>query len=100
MWIISIIFLLSTKSARVKHCVNCKHFIKAIENLPTQDEDSYNILFGKCALFRRNYLVSGKGKPVKPEIDYMHCSTARSFEDMCGIDGRLHKRDLPVHEPL
>lgn len=97
----------SIMSARVKHCVNCKHFLGAIDGPNTQDVvDSYNVLFGKCALFpvndprkMTNYLISGKEKPTEPIIDYRFCSTARSFEDMCGIDGQLYKKYVPVKIP-
>ena len=76
----------SIKTAKPKLCINCKHFI------PDNDIGEY----GKCLLFPRvdlkiKYLVNGID-----DIDinqFYYCSTARSTNDMCGIEGKLYKKN-------
>ena len=82
-----------------KTCNTCQHFILEIETNSFgwnvgKSEDCY----GKCTMFPTNdkqkdaeinFLVTGKQKNV--EQDYRYCATARSFEDMCGEKGKLHK---------
>ena len=72
---------LSLKEIKPKLCINCKHFIT----------DNGNGEFGKCSLFptivhKINYLVNGIH-----EDKYNYCSTARSFDDMCGENGKMYK---------
>jgi len=83
----------------VKNCNTCQHFILEVKTdifgvTIFRDEDCY----GKCTLFPSNdkekevdvnFLVTGKKKIVAQ--DYRFCATARSFEDMCGEKGKLHK---------
>lgn len=64
-----------------KICVNCKHFNKDFWS---------GKKFGKCTLFPRennskNHLVVGK-HDIQID-DYFYCSTARSFDSMCGETG-------------
>jgi hypothetical protein len=64
-----------------KLCINCKHFKK---NFWMEKK------FGKCTLFPRennskNHLVDGK-HDIQID-DYFYCSTARSFDSMCGETG-------------
>ena len=56
-----------------KFCIHCKHFM----NQPSGPE------YGKYRFFPIgvDYLVTGKS-------EYRYCSTARSFEDMCGKKGQ------------
>ena len=65
-----------------KFCVNCKYFI----------ETTYlNRDNGKCSLFpneSKDYLVSGVKKPE----NYYYCSTARSWDNMCGPDAKKYKK--------
>lgn len=68
-------------SLKTKLCINCKHFTKDFLS---------NNEFGKCKNFLDDhnnigYLVTG----IK-NIDYKYCSTARSFEDMCGKEGKYY----------
>jgi hypothetical protein len=49
--------------------------------------------YGKCSLFptkERGYkfLVDGKEDPT----EYYYCSTARSSDDMCGVEGKKYVR--------
>jgi len=68
--------------SKPKFCVNCKYFI----------ETTYlNKDNGKCSLFpneSKDYLVSG----VKRPENYYYCSTARSWDHMCGINGTMYKK--------
>jgi len=84
------IFAIMTQTAsyKEKFCFNCKFFI------PPNDRD-IDINYGKCKMFQNtiennNFLISG----VRSEIDisYMYCSTARSFESLCGPYGHYHVR--------
>jgi len=69
-----------------KLCLNCKHFIT----------DNDNGKFGKCSLFTKKesfdsyMLVNGISENTN--IEYYYCATARSTEDMCGKEGKMHKR--------
>lgn len=64
-----------------KYCVNCKHFI----------ESKIGNEYGRCKLFTidiedtDNYLVTGISKK---DIRNRFCTTARTREDMCGIEGK------------
>ena len=63
-------------------CNNCVHFIPC----PVGEE------FGQCSMFpivkKDNFLVTGKKKPTTQE-EYSYCSTARTFNHMCGKRGHL-----------
>lgn len=82
-----------TTPTKVNICVNCKHYIKVVRFAGITGDPS----FSKCALFPKDnleekveYVVTGK--KVKPILKkYSYCSTARSFENMCGIEGRLYE---------
>ena len=85
----------STKLVTTKICANCKHF------MPYKTIDKY----GKCTRFpltdnasQMEYLVTG----VKTRPDYYYyyyCSTARTYDDMCGIEGKLYEdRDADKKE--
>jgi hypothetical protein len=78
----SIIPILSLKEITPKLCVNCKFFI----SLEGRNE------YGRCSLFKKtgmdiNYLVSGKD-------DFLYCLTARSYDDMCGKEGKKYINKL------
>jgi hypothetical protein len=73
----------SIKTAKPKLCINCKHFIP--------DDDSGE--FSRCSFFphvhrKINYLVNGINKIDKG--DFYYCSTARSSDNMCGIEGKSY----------
>ena len=87
--IVSIFFLLScfflTNTNGLKQpkvCRDCKHLLES--GWFSNNE------FAKCAKFIKpnhslDHLVTGKQQQDK--IEYYYCSTARSNEDMCGIEG-------------
>ena len=82
--VFNLLFLQVLAFNKPKLCVNCKFFIT--------DNDTGE--FGKCALFPREdsniyRLVNGNGIE---NIDYYYCSTSRGTEDMCGKEGKMHKR--------
>lgn len=86
--LLSLLFLqvLSFNVIKPKLCLNCKHFIT----------DNDNDKFGKCSLFTQNekfnsyMLVNGINE--NKNIEYYYCATARKCEDMCGKQGKMHKR--------
>jgi hypothetical protein len=86
--LLSVLFLqvLSFNVIKPKLCLNCKHFIT--------DNDTGK--FGKCSLFNikeENYfyfLVNGISE--NKNIEYHYCRTSRIREDMCGKEGKMHKR--------
>ena len=72
----------SLKEITPKLCVNCKFFI----SLEGRNE------YGRCSLFKKqgmdiDYLVPGKD-------DFLYCLTARSYEDMCGKEGKKYVNKL------
>ena len=78
--------IISFKEIRPKLCINCKYFIT----------DNNTGEYGKCSLFPietfkiHDFLVNGISKDHEKE--YFYCSTARSMNDKCGIEGKFHKR--------
>jgi hypothetical protein len=67
-----------------KLCINCKYFIL------NKDNEEYS----KCIKFpiikkNKSYLITGDEK--KEVIDYFHCLTVRSFERMCGENGKKYE---------
>jgi hypothetical protein len=75
----------SIKVNKPKLCINCKHFIS--NNIDNK--------YGKCSLFPRelidDYLIDGNTENNK---EYYYCSTARSFENMCGKEGKMYKKKV------
>jgi len=90
-----------------KLCINCRYFMYE------REEDENTMLeYGKCLYFERepritpekkarmennliNYLVTGiKKKEPKKKTEWYYCSTARSFENMCGIEGKKYQQDV------
>lgn len=67
-------------------CINCKYFIT--------DNDTGK--FGKCSLFQKkeendiNMLVNGNNEE---NIEYYNCSTSREIEHMCGLEGKIYKKN-------
>jgi len=75
--------IVSIKTAKPKLCINCKHFIP--------DDDTGE--FSRCSFFphvhsKINYLVNGINKIDKG--DFYYCSTARTSDNMCGIEGKSY----------
>jgi hypothetical protein len=69
-----------------KFCINCRFFL-----------DNKNKQFGRCALYPKNdnmtqkyYLVTGKLGDNDIE-EYYHCTTVRSYENMCGKNGTKYE---------
>lgn len=70
-----------------KLCKNCKYFIPATGVFP----DPY---YGKCSVFSQKplydkFLVTGIKQNFKP--DFYYCITSRSFNEMCGEDGKYYQ---------
>jgi hypothetical protein len=77
--------VLLTNSLKIKQklCVNCKFFITPKNGL--KDE------FGRCAKFpfeNTKFLVDG----IVREDDFYSCSTARSWETLCGKNAKQYKK--------
>lgn len=100
--ILFIVSLFTSSYSRIlgqpKHCNTCRFFI---ENLKYKDSPDVGI-YGKCSLFPVNndktdnikYLVTGEKKISEKE--YMYCSSARCYDDMCGEKGKLYKPKAKV----
>jgi hypothetical protein len=74
-----------------KLCVDCKFFRKSLFRSNT---------YGVCTLFPKedvsaeeaiHFLVDGIDK--KKNTEYYYCSTARSFDDMCGRNGTMFEQN-------
>lgn len=80
----------SKNKSSYKLCKDCKNF------LPTMYGDKFDIgnHMGKCNLYGKINLING-------EIEHDYASTARSFDDMCGINGTYFEKkttsELGVH---
>lgn len=88
------IFMVATVNSlesKPKYCLNCKYFIPNVNALTA----AQNNKLGGCSYFPVKFydfdcLVTGEKK--NPENKYHFCDTARKFDDMCGEEGRHHKR--------
>lgn len=99
-------FFLSTATAGVtrpkKSCIDCRHFIRTIKYAGTDDEE----IFAKCSLFplknsNQNKtpisLINYDEDPainanLNLDVDFIYCSTARTFKDMCGDKAIYHEK--------
>ena len=82
-----ILFALASCSATkpTNVCVNCQHFT----NLYT------DVQFGKCTLFPNESIETYelvRGFQPKQHTEYYHCAVARTFEDLCGKEGKMFKK--------
>ncbi len=74
-------------SDAIQPCVQCKFFKNDFWTLPR---------FGKCTLYPKpmeedpNYFVTGRKMTQK--IDYTFCVVARTFDSMCGEDGKYYQK--------
>lgn len=83
-----------------KSCVDCRHFMRTAKYAGTDDE----AIFGKCSMFPLNtsnknqvsLINDRKDDPtninISLDIDYVHCSSARTFKDMCGKNAIYYKK--------
>ena len=79
---ISIILLFSLSvGAFDKLCMNCKHFKKDIFTPSKYAQCKKFLIIDKNVY----YLIDGKRKDETKNMYY--CSTARSFDNLCGEDG-------------
>ena len=94
--LISIFFftavVFSLKPATPRICKNCKYVITDISY-------DFSNEYSKCSLFNTTttlsntkYLVTGVDDGVRVHVDYSYCSTARTFQNMCGQEGKMYKR--------
>ena len=59
--------------------------------------------FGRCKLFPKDNIDNSMlvtGVKETKEIEYSYCSTARSFEYMCGQKGKLYKKKYTKRDPI
>ena len=93
---LSILLSVFSLNPTPKFCINCKFFTKSLNS---------EFKYGKCALFPTikykevyalfplekhdlQYLVCGIRN-----TDYFYCSTARSCDKMCGIEGKKYEEN-------
>ena len=67
-------------------CVNCVHFMNYSNMYPSRG--NVNQELGKCKLFGKKNLVSGK-------ITYDYASESRTSDNKCGIEGKYYKEKYP-----
>ena len=66
-------------------CINCKFFMKPLFNDMEMD-------YGRCKKFR----ITKHTNKVLCEKDFVFCSTARMFKEMCGRDGKLFQQKQSI----
>lgn len=71
----SIMTVRSLKEITPNRCVNCKFFI----SLEGRNE------YGRCSLFKKQGMDIDCGKN-----DFLFCLTARTYEDLCGKEGKKY----------
>ena len=74
-----------------KFCVNCRYFIQNTEGLKAE--------YGKCSKFpyeNSKFLVDG----IIRNADYYSCSSARSWEKLCGKDAVKYKKKYVRKQPF
>ena len=59
-------------------CINCKFFMKPVFSDMEMD-------YGRCKKFR----ITKTSVNSQGEKDFVFCSTARMFKEMCGREGKL-----------
>ena len=78
--ICSIMTVRSLKEITPKLCVNCKFFIS----------DSFKgTEYGRCSLFKKQGMDNDSGKD-----SFLYCLTARTYEDLCGKEGKKYVNKL------
>jgi hypothetical protein len=78
--ICSIMTVRSLKEITPKSCVNCKFYIS----------DSFKgTEYGRCSLFKRKGMDNDSGKD-----SFLYCLTARTYEDLCGKEGKKYVNKL------
>ena len=83
--ICSITTVRSLKEITPKLCVNCKFFI----SLEGRNE------YGRCSLFKKQGMDIDCDKN-----DFLYCLTVRSYEDMCGKEGKKYVNKLDNNKSL
>jgi hypothetical protein len=93
--LLTMVLFSKISSKHINLCIDCKYFKK---DLFTTNK------YGKCTLFPINdykynkyYFVDGypcrfpalNSPPPKPKQNYYFCSTIRSFDSMCGNEGKF-----------
>ena len=78
---IILLFCVNIVSALDKLCMNCKYFKKDIFTPSKYAQCKKFLIIDKNV----NYLIDGKRKEETKNMYY--CSTARSFDNLCGEDG-------------
>ena len=76
-----ILLFIMNVAAFDKLCINCKHFKKDIFTPSKYAQCKKFLIIDKNV----NYLIDGKKREETKNMYY--CSTARSFDDLCGEDG-------------
>jgi|1048.fasta_scaffold30582_2 hypothetical protein len=71
-------------------CVNCAHFIPHEQNYPYNPRN--NELYGKCALYGKRNVVSGR-------VIHQYADICRSDDKMCGIDGKNYQERVVKKSP-
>ena len=77
-----LIFLSCSFKLSPKICANCKYFI---------NDENMGAEYGKCSAFpleNVKYLIDG----VIRNNEYRYCSSARSYEDLCGKSGKKYSK--------
>ena len=86
-----LLFVLYSSNAE-KICINCKYYQQSFLSHP---------VFARCKVFPREldnkieYLVSGR-----PKTEYSFCSTARQYENMCGLNGKYYEKKCTLMDKL
>ena len=75
----------SLKEITPNLCVNCKFFI------PLEERNEY----GRCSLFKKQGMDTDCGKD-----DFLYCLTARTYEDLCGKEGKKYVNKLDNNKSL
>ena len=76
----TIIPILSLKEMTPKLCINCKFYIS---------ESFKGTEYGRCSLFKRKGMDNDSGKD-----SFMFCLTARTYEELCGKEGKKYINKL------
>ena len=91
MFLLILFSLFQLINSQEKFCVNCRHFKG---NFLSGNK------FGKCKLFpiidkdnQVDYLVSGT-----PYSRYYYCSTAREYDNMCGLEGKYYDKKCNIFD--
>jgi len=75
-----------------RFCKNCKYFVPELTFEGSTEYSKCSLFNTTTTLTNNRYLVTGVDDGPRVHVEYTYCSTARTFQNMCGQEGKMYKR--------